>query len=1534
MAICYSCMSQLQADAQVCPHCKSKVPYIPLHREDLRPGTRLNDGRFIVGRALGHGGYGITYIAYDTKMLVKRTIKEYFPKGAVRNDQLVPVYPETEEANVARTREHFLHEARMMIRASEGHIPGIVQGIDTFKENGTSYILMEYLEGCTLDDYMHQVLYGPFQWDAAVRYVVEALTALQKLHEKNIIHRDISCNNIFLCTDNTIRLIDFGSAEPLDKAQTDPGSLWRSRKPAYTPREQAENRKQGTYSDVYAMAVVLFKMITGNVDRNLNGKTLPSVRAAANKQDIPQALDHILMEATAEDPEKRIQTAEEFRKKLLPLIGGEPKSHKGLLITIVATLVVLLGVALAVILTGGTDDKEDAWADITLEAAEESVSYGQVAEFSGTAQAGEEVRLILQPPGSADPVELEPVKADSNGQWNISYDTSELNAKVNENSRIKFTCQVNYSDEEHKKLSNEINLEVDRTLAPLTIGVQDWNGMSLDMTAGDKFTLTGSGQGDRTVIVNAALDDRSGTNVASWEASWDGDRWVCEIDSGELKPVSGVLKRDLVLTAYYDGFQRDTQTEDKVKLTVRRVLQDMRIAFAGELESMTVTNEETQVAVHGTAEPNETIVLHVGEKETVRIPAEENNGTWETTLKAVKDIYGYEFGAKVDMRVYATYDIDSRSASNDITLVSNVMPDKADVYPKIASWPSQVTEGETITLSGTAEPGAVLNLRILNNGTGDNLAEGMTAQADEETGVWEKVLATDQIAEERKEGSTVRYAVSVYQAKETKELPSNTVSMNIFRPVVYETPTIRFADGEGTERTLTYAEALALTGTAKAGEHMRLLVNGNAMQADITAGDGGVWNYSFPNMNNWKPQLDGKNELTLHIQYTNTDMMDEQPLTVTVTNPQYAPLGIAFESGQAETLIGPRGSVVLAVHGEAGREIELLRNKVVWQKGPLDGEGNYTVTMSADDIPYGSTKAVLQARYTQQAENLSPEVALQADTTAEPITVNGEITEETSEISGTAEKNSTVSLTVDGNPVGSPQNAGEEGTFLFTGLQLSAGSAVVITEEDPFGNTTTWNTAAREVPRANIKLNGHANNEYITYGPNNNVLELSGTAAKNKTIQVSLNYPGAAAEPIRTAAGDDEQWSATVQLPVEDRLSATVVIQYEDGKGGNILLYTLCDSSIAAPEIKPDEIYQRTPDAVTCTLGEANCRLKWTLAGADGSVKQEQTIDNIEGTQVSIPLPAERAAGDVLTVTITDAYGNTASASATVLEMRDEVSGMISYVCYGADQKDLNDGGTFTGSLYIEAYVAAGSDANPGTPSVRLVQNGNTISSNNLVQADGDQLARITNIYLPGRQADQGWMIKNGELLSTGLVPGAVELRLVAGNDTLASWNLVYDEDQGPKISTHYVDEDDGYDAGMDVPGDSFHPRSIHITGWLYKFYGEDTKKSIKSGALTLYDDAACTAKVMEINSKKIEKCTRQPNTTQCGDTPYSLDASAYQGAGWAITFTANKLPSGTYWATLDAGGMTFGPFKLTIDNDIKQIKLKDYTDSLSWWEE
>lgn len=1532
MVFCYSCMNQLQAPAEVCPHCKSKIPYIPLHKEDLQPGTRLNDGRFVIGRALGHGGYGITYIAYDTKMLVRRTIKEYFPKGAHRNDQLVPVYPESEEANVSRTREHFLHEARMMIRASESHIPGVVQGIDTFKENGTSYILMEYLEGYTLDDYMHQVLYGPFKWDAAVRYVVEALDALQKLHEKNILHRDISCNNIFLCKDNSIRLIDFGSAEPLDKAQTDPGSLWKSRKPAYTPREQAENRKQGAYSDVYAMGVVLFKMITGNVDRNLNGKMLPSVRAVSNNQEIPQALDHILMEATVEDPEKRIQTAEEFRRKLLPLIGEKEKKggRKGLIAILVA-LVLVFGAILAIVLSGNKpDNTEDEWSTISFsESVDEnlSVRYGETFTLSGRSEPGQEVQMILHRDGSENQMNVGSVNADSRGQWEISFDTGETGVELNKTAG--FTGTVIYTEsEKHPTRSEPFRLVVDRSLVPLTIGLENTLSSVMEVTVGEKVTVTGEGEDDQPIIVAAAR--KNGSAVASWTTQCQDGKWSYEIDTNELKPENRELSTEIVVTAYYEGFRLDTQTDDEIKLTVRRVLQPITIAFEDNQDTITVSSADKVVTVHGTAEANETINLRIGKsgQQIKNVPVNED-GTWEAVLPKTEDLQDYEYNARVEMSIYASYSIDSKTTSESIILISNVLAGEKEILPVIENIPSYVEEGEDFTLSGTAEAGAVLKVSVLKRGQRQNLADGLMITVNEE-GRWSLTINTNRIADERKEGSTSRYSITVYQEKEEKELTSRSASLSIYCPVHYDTPTIRFADQEGSEKSLNYNEGLELTGTAKSGEHLRLLINGDAIQADINAGSNGVWNYSFSNMNAWKPALNEEKVLVFRIKYAGNDITDEKPVSVTVTNESFKSLSIKFDRGRKTMMIGSSGSAELTVKGEAGKQFDLLRNGIVWKSDKLDGTGYFKITLTTDDIVYGSESTVFQARYTQQAENLSGQVTLQADQIAEAIRVNETVTEETAEISGTAEPGASLTITVDGTEAGQ-QTAGNDGSFRFAGLKLTAGSKIVISEKDPYGNTATWDTSAAEVMRENITVNGHTNGEFLTYGPDNQELTLKGTAAKNKTIRITMDYSSASRnQPITVTADKSGNWQAKLTLPLKDKADVTIELQYDDNRGGNILIYAQCDNSIAAPEIQPKEIYQRTPDMVTCTVSEVNCSLRWQLSSSGGRVKKHGSVE-MDGKQAEITLPTERSAGDVLTITVTDPYGNQASAEAVILEQRDEVSGVITSVVYGADYKDLQNGGEFSDSLRIEAYVAAGSDANPGTPTLQLVQNGNTLASIRLNQASTDEEMQRVAGKLSGHQADQGWRIKNGELSASGLAPGRCELRLTAGNTILETWTLTYSQaSQEQAGATHYEDEADGYDAGIDLPASAFNPRGIYITGWLYLYY-EDVEKSINSAQLTIYEDAACSSKVSSLNSKKIDKRQRRPGTTKAGSTAHTLGDAAYQKAGWIITFQSGKISSGQYWATLDAGGMTFGPFKLEIDNDIKQVKANDFINSLSW---
>ena len=157
----------------------------------LRMGTRLNN-RYLIQGVLGEGGFGITYVGMDEVLCQKVAVKEFFPRGAItRNNQqtneVVSVYG-TKAANFHRGEEKFLQEARTL--AQFNNVAGVVRVQDFFRENGTAYIVMEYLEGITLKQYLQT--YGPISVEEMQNIFAPILEALDKIHQNGVIHRDIS----------------------------------------------------------------------------------------------------------------------------------------------------------------------------------------------------------------------------------------------------------------------------------------------------------------------------------------------------------------------------------------------------------------------------------------------------------------------------------------------------------------------------------------------------------------------------------------------------------------------------------------------------------------------------------------------------------------------------------------------------------------------------------------------------------------------------------------------------------------------------------------------------------------------------------------------------------------------------------------------------------------------------------------------------------------------------------------------------------------------------------------------------------------------------------------------------------------------------------------------------------------------------------------------------------------------------------------------------------------------------------------------
>lgn len=257
---CMGCMELYDKKWELCPHCgypANATADSPLH---MSPGSVLN-GRYEVGRVLGNGGFGVTYIAWDPILRIKVAIKEYLPSEfstRAEGQTRVTVFTGEKERQFNDGMSKFIDEAKRLAKFQNES--GVVKIFDSFKANGTAYIVMEYLDGETLADRLKREKTIPA--DEAIQIMMPVIESLNHVHEAGILHRDISPDNIFLTKDGKTKLIDFGAAR--FATTTHSRSLTVIIKPGYSAEEQYRSRgDQGPHTDVYSVGAVLYKMITG-----------------------------------------------------------------------------------------------------------------------------------------------------------------------------------------------------------------------------------------------------------------------------------------------------------------------------------------------------------------------------------------------------------------------------------------------------------------------------------------------------------------------------------------------------------------------------------------------------------------------------------------------------------------------------------------------------------------------------------------------------------------------------------------------------------------------------------------------------------------------------------------------------------------------------------------------------------------------------------------------------------------------------------------------------------------------------------------------------------------------------------------------------------------------------------------------------------------------------------------------------------------------------------------------------------------------
>lgn len=281
----------------------------------LPVGTMLH-GRYYIGVPIGQGGFGITYAAWDAQTKNRVVVKELFPRGEVSRGEdgsSVKVL-KGHEAMFRKLFDCFTKEANNLIQLKSQE--GVVNIYHAFEQNNTGYYVMEYLEGEDLKHRMAAV--KTVSWDEMQAMLRILLPALDALHGKGLIHRDISPDNIFLANDGKVWLIDFGSVRSFEGS----GKMTRLAKQSFSPWEQISSQgKQGPWTDIYSLCVTVYYALTGELPPSASARRMGSSEVQLLNQrcsGVPEHAAAAIAKGMEVQPEHRFQTVEEMVQALFP----------------------------------------------------------------------------------------------------------------------------------------------------------------------------------------------------------------------------------------------------------------------------------------------------------------------------------------------------------------------------------------------------------------------------------------------------------------------------------------------------------------------------------------------------------------------------------------------------------------------------------------------------------------------------------------------------------------------------------------------------------------------------------------------------------------------------------------------------------------------------------------------------------------------------------------------------------------------------------------------------------------------------------------------------------------------------------------------------------------------------------------------------------------------------------------------------------------------------------------------------------------
>lgn len=327
--LCIHCMNEKNNAEEKCPSCGFDPKEADIPKYHLEPFSVLA-GKYLVGTAIGEGGFGITYIGMDLNLEMKVAIKEYYPGGYVMRDRTgsntVQSYVGNHQRVFEDGRDKFIIEAKLLAKCVD--LPGIVTVKDFFKENQTAYIVMEYVEGITLKTYLKEQG-GCISAQYTLQMMQPVIRSLQEVHRMNLIHRDISPDNMMIRKDGSVKILDFGGAR--DYIVSSGKSISVMLKPGYAPEEQYRTHgEQGPWTDVYAICATMYRCITGEVPPESIERTYKDVLKSMRElqPDCPSYIEKVIKKGMGIYKEDRFSSMEELYTALYIEKGADLTNKK------------------------------------------------------------------------------------------------------------------------------------------------------------------------------------------------------------------------------------------------------------------------------------------------------------------------------------------------------------------------------------------------------------------------------------------------------------------------------------------------------------------------------------------------------------------------------------------------------------------------------------------------------------------------------------------------------------------------------------------------------------------------------------------------------------------------------------------------------------------------------------------------------------------------------------------------------------------------------------------------------------------------------------------------------------------------------------------------------------------------------------------------------------------------------------------------------------------------------------------------------